>query len=64
MTDDERQRIANDVRITVEPLLDAGTWDGGYDCCGCSTYTAILEHCIAVILHGPGTPLPKEHKDR
>jgi hypothetical protein len=65
MTDDERQQIANDVRTTVEPLLQVSQFEGppgfaGYNCCGCGTYRAILEHCIAVIVHGAGTPLPEE----
>lgn len=52
MTDDERQQIADDVRAAVEPLIELDKDHGGYDCCGCSTYEAILDHCIAVILGG------------
>jgi len=55
-----RQQIADDVSATVGPLLDKSRYDGGYDCCGCSTYQEILDHCVAVILHGRGAALPED----
>ena len=45
-----RHAIADRIKAEVEPLLGAYKDDGGYGCCGCSTYWGIMEHCIRIVL--------------
>lgn len=52
-----REAIAARIRAEVEPLLDVEKYDNGYDCCGCSTYWMIVEHCVAIAL---GKERPEE----
>lgn len=33
----------------VRPRLDVYKYDGGYDCCGCSTYGQIVDDIVAII---------------
>lgn len=59
MTDEEREALAQQVDAEVRPLLDVGRMQDGYDCCGCSTYAYILDHCLALIrgqTYSPDTP--------
>lgn len=37
------------IEAEVRPLVDKGKREGGYDCCGCSTYDWILDHAIAIV---------------
>ena len=50
MTDDERRSLAQRMEDQVRPLLDRDRLHGGYNCCGCSTYDDILDHCLAIVL--------------
>lgn len=38
-------RMENEVR----PLIPVSKNEGGYDCCGCSTYDAVLDHAIRIV---------------
>lgn len=42
-------RITARLEAEVRPLLEQDTWDGGYNCCGCSTYSAILDHALRIV---------------
>ena len=44
-----RAILVRRLEAEVRPLLAVKGWDGGYDCCGCSTYDAILDHAIRII---------------
>jgi hypothetical protein len=44
-----RQSIAERLQSEIGPLLDLGTWNKGYNCCGCGTYYTILEHAIRIV---------------
>lgn len=43
--DEVLARIAAEVR----PKLDESTHQGGYDCCGCSSYDRIVEDIEAIV---------------
>lgn len=43
-----RDEIAEQLEIQLAPLLDKDKYEGGYNCCGCSTYDWILDHAIAI----------------
>jgi hypothetical protein len=47
----DREALAAQVEAEIRPLLDSGVseYDGGYNCCGCSTYDLILDHALALI---------------
>ena len=45
---DERARIKAAVQA-LGPLLDMDKYNGGYDCCGCSTTYDLHEHVLAII---------------
>lgn len=40
--------LADRMESEVRPLISKSKHDGGYNCCGCSTYDAILDHCIRI----------------
>lgn len=48
-------RLEQDIR----PLISKGTNEGGFNCCGCSTYDAILDRAIEIVL-GPVLPARSE----
>lgn len=51
MTDEERQALAGELERQIRPLIYKDrSGQGGYDCCGCSTYEMILDHAIAIVL--------------
>lgn len=59
----EPARIAETLDAEIRPLISLDEMEGGYDCCGCSTYGAILDHAIRVVrgasTQGDGlTPTP------
>lgn len=33
----------------LEPLLERLKTQGGYNCCGCSTYETIYEHALRIV---------------
>ena len=41
---DLREALAAQLEAEIRPLLS-----GEYDCCGCSTYDAILDHAIRIV---------------
>lgn len=41
--------LAARLEAEIRPLLDKTQREGGYDCCGCSTYDAILDHAIRIV---------------
>ena len=41
--------IAEQLEAEIRPLIDKDKWDGGYNCCGCATYNAILDHAIRIV---------------
>lgn len=51
MSDAERRALAEQVYAEVSPLLEADPYSDkpGYNCCGCSTYWAILAHALRII---------------
>ncbi len=49
MSDDLSDRILARIEDEVRPLLSKFDDEGGYDCCGCSSYEAILNHAIRLI---------------
>lgn len=50
MRDDAtRDRIAQEIEREVRPLLDVSRFDGGYNCCGCTTYDQIVDHCLRIV---------------
>lgn len=53
MTDEERAALAAKLEAEIRPLIETGKYDGGYDCCGCSTYAAILDHAIQIVRAWP-----------
>lgn len=55
-----RAVVAAQLEETIRPLLAKSRYDGGYDCCGCSTYDAILDHAIAIV---KGEPYPVEEDE-
>ena len=42
---DEREKAAQRVEA-LEPKLDMSKWDGGYDCCGCSTLYRLFDEAV------------------
>ncbi len=50
MTEAEKQALAQRMEDEIRPLLDKDKYDGGYDCCGCSTYDDILDHAKRIVL--------------
>lgn len=54
MTPEERQALADEMEATIRPLIDQDrSHQGGYNCCGCSTYDYILDHAKAIVLGVP-----------
>ena len=49
MSDEERQALAAELERQIRPLIRKSKFDGGYDCCGCSTYDYILDHALAIV---------------
>jgi hypothetical protein len=45
----EQEEIVARMEAEIRPLLDPSPWEGGYNCCGCSTYADILDHAIAIV---------------
>jgi hypothetical protein len=45
-----RQALAAELEKTIRPLIDLRPDQDGYNCCGCSTYDAILDHAIRIVL--------------
>jgi len=37
------------IETEVRPLLDLGKYEGGYDCCGCTTYDRIVDDVVRII---------------
>lgn len=37
------------IEAEVRPLTEVSVFNGGYDCCGCSTYDDILDHVLRII---------------
>jgi len=47
---DLREELVEQMEEEIRPLLDKDRLhEGGYDCCGCSTYTEILDHAIRIV---------------
>lgn len=46
---DVRAEIEARIQAEVVPLLDKTRQQGGYDCCGCSTYQAIVDDVLAIV---------------
>lgn len=46
---DVRKAIEARIQAEVVPLLAKPRNDGGYDCCGCSTYQAIVDDVLAIV---------------
>lgn len=45
-----REKIAQEIEAEVGPLLELDrAHEGGYNCCGCETYQAILDHAVRVV---------------
>lgn len=44
-----KAKILKKIESEIEPKLDKDKWDGGYDCCGCSTYEKIVDDIVAII---------------
>ena len=44
----ERARIRQAVEA-LGPLLDVGQYQGGYDCCGCSTLNQLFDDVMSII---------------
>ena len=53
MTPEEREALVKRLEDEIVPLMNETPEDGGYDCCGCSTYRQILHHAIRIVR---GTP--------
>lgn len=49
VTPETREAIAAELESQIRPLIDVDRRDGGYDCCGCSTYDMILDHALAIV---------------
>lgn len=49
LIDEERHGLAEKLEQEIRPLIDKDKHQGGYDCCGCSTYDTILDHAIAIV---------------
>lgn len=50
-----RDAIADQLESELRPLVHTDEFHGGYDCCGCSTYDAILDHAIRIVSGQPST---------
>lgn len=50
---DIREAIAQEVEDYLRPRLEKRPFEGGYDCCGCSTYEQIIEDALRIIREGP-----------
>lgn len=69
ISDEEREALAVLVDAEVRPLLDLrpnryNDEPSGYDCCGCSTYDEILDHCLALIWGQKYPPEPSAEAHR
>ena len=55
MTTPEREEIAARLEAEIRPLIENDKYDDppGYNCCGCSTYDAILDHAIRIVRDEP-----------
>jgi hypothetical protein len=42
-------RIEDRFSAELEPLLGVSDLNGGYNCCGCSTYQGIYEHALRIV---------------
>lgn len=42
-------RLCSRIADEIEPKLDRPPGEGGYDCCGCSTYDRIVDDVVALI---------------
>lgn len=49
MTTTLREELAKQLEEEIRPLIMTYKSDGGYNCCGCSTYHAILDHAIRIV---------------
>lgn len=45
----DRAALAEQIETEVRPLIATPKFRGGYDCCGCSTYDAILDHALRIV---------------
>lgn len=43
------EHLSNRLEAEIRPLLEKDKYDGGYNCCGCSTYDEILDHAIRIV---------------
>lgn len=50
MSADLRRDLADQLEREIGPLVATSKFEGGYDCCGCSTYDDILDHAIRIVL--------------
>lgn len=48
----DRYQLADQLEAEIRPLINTYKEDGGYDCCGCSTYALILDHVIRIVSKG------------
>ena len=44
------ESVMGAIEKKVKPLLDIDITDGGYECCGCSSYSQIYEDCRTQII--------------
>ena len=50
--DGVRAALAARLEIEIRPLIGMRPSEGGYNCCGCTTYAAILDHAISIVSPG------------
>ena len=49
VADAVRAHLIDRLEAEIRPLLEEPPFADGYDCCGCSTYDAILDHAIRIV---------------
>lgn len=56
----DRDKLADQLVREIGPLLKEEPFKGGYNCCGCGTYSQILDHAVRIVRKtpDPGNPQP------
>lgn len=50
---DQAAQVGERLEREIRPLINKDRYEGGYDCCGCTTYDEILDHAIRIVTdHG------------